>query len=302
MKLKQLDIQTIVADPSICGLRLDQALSSIFQQHSRTYFQYLIEQQAVKVNGTVLKKREKIKVNDTISVNFLAMPEISLKAQEIPLDIIYEDEHILVINKPQGMVVHPAPGHVDNTFVNALLHHCQTLDFQENELRPGIVHRLDKDTSGIMMSAKTTKAHQELVKSFAKREVKKTYLAICIGKPIEGIIHAPIGRHPIKRKEMSIQPDGKEAITDIKIIRSNGQLSLIEAKPVTGRTHQIRVHLKHTGHPILGDTTYGLDKWNQKHQFFQQLLHSYQIIFPHPITKKNLTLSSSLPNWYNLVD
>jgi 23S rRNA pseudouridine1911/1915/1917 synthase len=256
----------------------------------------LIDGNCVLINGLPAKKHEKPKSGDEISIHFLPIPKPDLNPQEIPLDIIYEDEHLIAINKPAGMVVHPAPGHFSNTFANALLFHCKNLsDNPFDPLRPGIVHRLDKDTSGILLGAKTYETHQKLTDQFAERAIKKTYLAICVGVPKEGMISAPIKRHPVRRKEMSVSEEGKPASSIIKVLSKQKDLSVVQIEPITGRTHQIRVHLKHLGAPVLGDPVYGAPGSNKKYNVQRQLLHAYLMDFFHPITHKPLRIKAALP-------
>lgn len=276
--------------------RIDKLLAHRFPNHSRTYFQNLITEGFVLVNGESIKKRMVLEEGDEIEICFQATPEASLEPENIPLEIIYEDEHLLVINKPPGMVVHPAPGHPKGTFANALLAHCQGKAPGDDPIRPGIVHRLDKDTSGLLIGAKTLPAHQKLIEMFSKREVEKLYLAVCAGRPPNHIIQAPIARNPIHRKEMAVLSDGREAITEIQTAAFNEQFSLILAKPKTGRTHQIRVHLKHIGCPILGDPIYGSDKLNKALKPERLLLHAYRLSFSHPITEMPMKLSAPIPN------
>jgi 23S rRNA pseudouridine1911/1915/1917 synthase len=288
---------TLIVSEEEKGLRLDRLLALRFPEYSRTYFQFLIEKHSVLVNGIPFKKREKPQVGDEIEVCFLLLPEISLEPQNIPLDILYEDDHILAVNKPSGMVVHPAPGHFSHTFVNALLYHCKGLSQEPHSVRrPGIVHRLDKDTSGILLAAKTTDAHQALVSLFCHRQIEKHYLAICSGNPGICTINAPIKRHPIHRQEMTIAPlDGKEAISHCKTLKTNGKFSLVDVQLVTGRTHQIRVHLRHIGSPILGDPLYGIESLNKKFNINRQLLHAHTLAFIHPFTGAKMVLKASLP-------
>lgn len=278
------------------GHRIDKLLAQRFPNHSRTYFQHLIEIGCVLLNGEVVKKRILPEEGDEIEVCFQATPEASLEPENIPLEILYEDEHILAVNKPPGMVVHPAPGHWSGTFVNALLGHCSNLAPGNDPLRPGIVHRLDKDTSGVLLAAKTTLAHQKLIEMFSTRRMQKVYLAICSGKPRNGTINLPIGRHPVHRKEMTTLPDGREAITEFQVVACNETNSLVLARPRTGRTHQIRVHLKHLGCPIVGDTLYGSNRESER-----QLLHAYRLSFDHPITGSPMCLTAPIPedvkNW-----
>ena len=251
---------TIVVTDEMLDQRLDRLLCHQFPTYSRTYFQLLIEQGFVLVNGLPLKKKDKPKAGDEIEICFQLTPEISLEPEPLDFDILYEDDYLLAINKPAGMVTHPAPGHYTQTFVHGLLYHCKTLP-KGDTLRPGIVHRLDKETSGILLAAKTTEAHQKLVALFCERKIEKSYLALCIGTPGNGTIEAPIKRHPIKRKEMHVDPTGKPATSITKVLAFDGKISLVEVKLITGRTHQIRVHLKHKGAPILGDPVYGAPLW-----------------------------------------
>lgn len=278
------------------GIRLDKFLAERFSGHSRTYFQYLIDEKCVLVNGIPVKKQHKISAGEQIEISFRLTPQIDVKPQAIPLDILFEDQHLLVINKPVGMVVHPAPGAPMGTFANALLHHCKELDPEEFEdLRPGIVHRLDKDTSGVLIGAKTQLAHQKLTEQFSNRKIEKRYLGICSGVPKEGHFSAPIHRHPIHRQMMTVCEEGKEAITDFKILAKKGSLTLVEALLITGRTHQIRVHLRKLNCPLLGDALYGSDSINRQYKIQRQLLHAYSIQFVHPISEKSLHITAPIP-------
>jgi 23S rRNA pseudouridine1911/1915/1917 synthase len=291
--------ETLIVPQEFEGERLDKFLVQSFPSYSRSYFQYLLKNEYVLVNGQKMKKRQIPKAGDEIEIFFSLTPELSLEPENIPLDILYEDKDLLIVNKPAGMVVHPAPGHPKGTFVNALLFHCKNLERADDSLRPGIVHRLDKDTSGIIIAAKTTVCHQKLVEMFAQREIQKTYLAVCIGEPENGIIDAPIGRHPVRRKEMCISEEkGKTAISHSTVLESKAhqshRISLIQIKPITGRTHQLRVHLQHKRAPILGDPVYGIESINQKYGFKRQLLHAYTISFVHPISKQPLLIKAPL--------
>lgn len=278
------------------GMRLDLFLRKRFSEYSRTYFHYLIEEGLVLVNGGVAKKATPLSDGDEIEVEFAATPEISLEPEPIPLDILYEDPYLLAINKPAGLVVHPAAGNWTGTFVNALLYHCKNLP-QAETMRPGIVHRLDKETSGVLVAAKTEKSQQALVELFATRRVEKEYLAICQGHPGSKLIDAPIGRHPVKRKEMAIvEKRGKEARTRCETIAIGNPFSLVRLLPETGRTHQLRVHLKHIGCPILGDPVYGIPSLNKKYAIHRQLLHAARLQFIHPMTGEKLELKAPLPD------
>ena len=276
-------------------MRLDQLLKRRFPSFSRTYFQYLIKEGYVLVNGSPSKKRETFLGGEEVEVCFVLTPELSLQPEDIALEILYEDDHLIAINKPAGMVVHPAPGHPSKTFVNALLFHCRQLPNPQNNLRPGIVHRLDKDTSGALIAAKTEATHRELIHLFSTHQIQKYYWAICIGNPATGEIRAPIGRHPIKRKEMAVREGGKEAISRCTLLRQLGDLSLLEIELITGRTHQIRVHLQFKGTPILGDPVYGKDFYNKKFNAYRQMLHAHRLCFFHPITKKKIDIRAPCP-------
>lgn len=276
------------------GIRIDRLLASRYPNYSRTYFQTLIEQGFVLLNAEPVKKRTLPEEGDEIEVCFQYSPESSIEPEPIPLQILYEDEYLLAINKPAGMVVHPAPGHRSGTFVNALIAHCQQIASLD-PLRPGIVHRLDKETSGVLLAAKTSQAHQKLVEKFARREMEKVYLAICAGKPRDGVVSAPIGRNPVDRKEMAVVVNGKEAISKIQVLAYNEKISLVLVKPKTGRTHQIRVHLKYVGAPVLGDEIYGQSRANQALGISRQMLHAYRLSFSHPITNAVLSLCAPLP-------
>jgi len=273
--------------------RLDKLLTEVFPDYSRSYFQFLIEKGAVTSAGRPLKKREIPNRGDPIEVFFITSPEITLEPEAIPLDILYEDEFLICINKPAGMVVHPAPGHLAGTFVNALLHHCHSLPSQD--IRPGIVHRLDKETSGVLLAAKTTETHQKLIDMFSERKIEKEYLAITVGNPGIRTIDLPIGRHPAHRKEMTINEKGRSALTHIETIQSKEGFSLVKAKPVTGRTHQIRVHLKAVKTPVLGDRIYGPEKLSNKLKVERQLLHAHHLSFTHPLTGNLLKVTAPIP-------
>lgn len=276
--------------------RLDKFLSLQFPSYSRSYFQYLIEKQAVLVNGIPVKNREKVKEGDEVEICFLLTEKIQVEPENIALDILYEDAAILAVNKPANFVVHPAPGNHSGTFVNALLFHCQLLQKEYfNPLRPGIVHRLDKDTTGVLLAAKSYEAHQHLIHQFSTRTIEKRYLAICLGRPKEGLFSAPIKRHPIHRQQMTVHRDGKEAFTQIKILAQQKELSLVELILLTGRTHQIRVHLQALGSPLLGDPIYGSASANHRYQIHRQLLHASSLKLSHPITSEQLIITAPLP-------
>ncbi len=277
------------------GQRLDVYLSRALEI-TRSAAQNLVEGGKVRVGDNVLKKRYLVAAGDWITVEIPELRPCELIAQDIPLEIVYEDRDLLVINKPQGMVVHPAAGNWDGTLVNALLYHCAgELSGINGELRPGIVHRLDKDTSGLMLAAKNDAAHQGLAQQIAVHAVHRVYHAVIVGhlREHEGVVNAPIGRHKTDRKKMCVTADGREAITHYRVIAEYPGFSYVECRLETGRTHQIRVHMAHLGHPIAGDPVYGV---KDKSGLTMQCLHSKSICFTHPITKQELTFESTLPD------
>ena len=270
------------------NIRIDTYLSNKLDI-SRSKIQKLIDEEKVTVNGKVIKSNYKTKLNDEIEIDDELDFDISVEPVEIPLDIVYEDEYLMIINKPSGLVVHPAPGHYDDTLVNGLLFYLNK-DKTKN-IRPGIVHRLDKDTSGLMVVAKDEKTMELLSEMISKKEVERKYLAIVDGviKENTATIDAPIGRDPSNRQKMAINPTGKNAITHIKVIERFKNNTFIECLLDTGRTHQIRVHLSYINHRVTNDPVYG--EGNE----FGQMLHSYSIKFIHPITKKELYFEQDPP-------
>jgi 23S rRNA pseudouridine1911/1915/1917 synthase len=287
--------EILVVEPWQQHSRLDALLSDYFQK-SRTYFQNLIEEGFVVVNGKREKKSYKPVPGDEIEVQFVVTRALDIAPENIPLDILYEDEELIVVNKAASMVVHPAHGNWSGTFVNALLFHCRNLECSD-VIRPGIVHRLDKGTSGVLIAAKTAHMQERLARLFAARRVRKRYLAICLGKPENQTIRASLGRHPVLRKEIAVlEVGGKEAETELEILKSNGVLSLVALLPKTGRTHQLRVHLKHIGHPILGDPLYGRERQNSLFRARRQLLHAETLEFLHPKSGKLMTFIAPIPD------
>lgn len=293
----------IVISQAEAGERLDKVLAARFSAYScysRSYFQELIEQQLVLLNGDPVKKRMKLSAGDEVEIEFALRAESQdIKPEKIELDIIFEDEYIMAVNKPAGMVVHPAAGNWDGTFVNAFLYHCSSLthlyEADSSTVRPGIVHRLDKDTTGVLIAAKTLLAQQRLIALFASRSVYKEYCAICVGDPAEGIVQAPIGRHPTDRKRMAVTAGGKPAHSVVSKLFTNGSLSIVKVILATGRTHQIRVHLQHLGTPILGDIVYGNSQANKKYGVCRQMLHARFVRLTHPITGEEIHLEAPLP-------
>ena len=281
------------------GKRIDSFIPMVQEDISRSMVQKLIEQKNIKVNGKETKHSYKLKLNDEIEIFVPEAKEINLKAQDIPLNVIYEDNDIIVINKPKGMVVHPANGNPDGTLVNAVMNKCKdSLSGIGGEIRPGIVHRLDKDTSGAIIVAKNDKAHIALSEQLKNHEVKKTYLALVRGiiKENEATINMPIARSKKDRKKMDVDKDGKEAITHFKVLeRYKNKYTLLQINLETGRTHQIRVHLSHIGYPIIGDEVYsnGKNEWNVS----GQCLHAWKLEFIHPITGKKICLEAEIPEY-----
>lgn len=289
--------ETLVVLSEDVGTRLDVYLSRALDI-TRNAAQTLIDNGAVCIGETTLKKRYLVCEGDRITVEIPEAKLCELIPQDIPLDIVYEDRDLLVINKPQGMVVHPAAGNWDGTLVNALLYHCAgELSGINGEMRPGIVHRLDKDTSGLMLAAKTDAAHQGLAEQIAEHSVRRVYHAVIIGhlREQEGTVNAPIGRHKTDRKKMCVTADGREAITHYRVLQEFPGYSYIECRLETGRTHQIRVHMAHLGHPIAGDQVYGA---KDKSGLLAQCLHSKKITFMHPISKEILSFESDLPQTF----
>lgn len=283
------------------GERLDKVLSRLLAGYSRGYLQELIETGAVDLDKKEVKPNTKVKSGEAVQVRVPEPKPLQLKPEKRDLQILYEDSHLLVLNKPAGLVVHPAPGHTEHTLVNALLTHCKDLSDINGVLRPGIVHRLDKETSGCLVVAKNNKAHQNLALQFEKRTIEKTYQAIVAGKWRLGEyrIEGAIGRHPVARKKMSVRTaGGKEAVTLVKPLELFGDFSFLELKLLTGRTHQIRVHLSHAGYPILGDTQYGRSKAGRALpvQVSRQMLHAAGLAFEHPFSGKKMRFTSSLPS------
>ena len=279
--------------------RIDSYLSRKNEDISRVAIQRLIEEEKILVNGKKVKPSYKIEEKDIITLDEQPPKEISLKAQEIPIEIIYEDKDIIVVNKPKGMVVHPANGNPDGTLVNCLMAICkESRSGIGGEIRPGIVHRLDKDTSGIIIVAKNDKAHINMSEQIKNHEVQKTYLALVKGivKENEATINMPIGRSTKDRKKMAVTKNGKEAITHFKVLKRYNNYTLLQVQIETGRTHQIRVHLSEIGYPIVGDTTYsnGKNKWNIK----GQCLHAKSLKFKHPITGKEMFLEARMPSYF----
>ncbi|MBI3578651.1 MAG: RluA family pseudouridine synthase [Ignavibacteriales bacterium] len=301
----------IVVPPKQSKVRLDVYLTHQVENATRNKVQKAIQDGAVLINGKRVKPSYPIAPNDIIDITFPRPPRPEAKPENIPLDVIYEDDQLLIVNKAAGMVTHPAYGNYTGTLVNALLHHCNKLSKVNTELRPGIVHRLDKETTGLMVIAKNDVAHHVLAKQFSKRTIDREYWAIVWGKfkQPKGTIEANLGRSKKDRKKVAVTAEGKHAITEYEVLKQFDFLSLVRLKLKTGRTHQIRVHLAHIGHPVFGDPTYGgrsntwggLDGKKAQHAqnllkiIFRQALHAKTIGFIHPKTKEQVKFESDLP-------
>ena len=279
------------------GQRLDVFVVERFPELSRSHVQKLIEQGNVLVDGSVRKANYKLRGGEAVQVTVPQAEPISVEPEDIPLDILYEDKDIIVVNKARGMVVHPASGVYSGTLVNALLYHCRDLSGINGEIRPGIVHRLDKDTSGVMVCAKNDPAHLDLAEQIRTKTAHRTYWAIVHGniKEEAGIIKGDIGRHPTDRKKMAIvRENGKPAVTHFKVLERFGEYTLVECQLETGRTHQIRVHMTSIGHPLINDPKYGPKK-SSPFAINGQALHSLQLTLTHPVTKEEMTFTAPLP-------
>lgn len=287
---------------TIKPIRLDKYLAEQKTDFSRTVYQEHIQQGLVQVNHvTQTKVSFSLKMGDVVTLQLHSKEApLQLEPEPIPLQKVYEDDMVLIINKPRNMVVHPAPGHYHGTVAHAILYEIGERlrkEFPEEPWRPGIVHRLDKDTSGLLITAKTRQAKALYNDLFAHKRLKKTYIAICQGQPKASLIRTQIARHSIKRKEMTVVHEGgKEATTHCEVLAFNGKLSVVLLSPETGRTHQLRVHMKHLGTPILGDPVYGSLSLNSCYNLDKQQLHAYSLAFNHPRSQEKLQLKADLPD------
>ena len=285
------------------GERSDAFLARSVPDLTRSAAQKLLEQGMVKRKGAPLKKNDRLSAGEELELTLPDPEPLDVVPQNIPLDVVYEDEDVIVVNKPVGLVVHPAPGHPDGTLVNALLYHCgNSLSGVNGVLRPGIVHRIDRDTSGLIIAAKNDRAHLALAQQLQDHSLARTYEAVTVGglKEDEGTVDAPIGRHPVDRKKMAIdRKNGKRAVTHYTVLGRYPGYTHVECRLETGRTHQIRVHMASIGHPLLGDVVYGSKKpWPG---LAGQCLHARKLRFVHPSTGKLVEVECPLPQWFETV-
>ena len=281
-------------------MRLDRFLTEMDSEHTRSFLQKVITDGGVLVNDKPAKANYKLRLDDAVELEIPEPVELEVLPEDIPLDILYEDADVLIVNKPKGMVVHPAPGHTVGTLVNAVLYHCKDeLSGINGVIRPGIVHRIDMNTTGSLIVCKNDKAHQDIADQIKVHSIHRVYRGIVIGRVSddEGVIHAPIGRHPIDRKKMAInEKNGKDAITHYKVLQRFERYTYMEFVLETGRTHQIRVHMASIGHPLLGDEVYGPAKC--PYQLQGQTLHAMTIGFKHPSTGEYVEFSAPLPEYF----
>ena len=282
------------------GIRIDKYLSDNMEDISRSYLQKLLKDKSITVNNKAIKANYKVQEGDMVSVFVPEPEEPNILPEEIPLDILYEDDSLMVVNKPKDMVVHPSAGHTSGTLVNAVLFHCKgNLSGINGIMRPGIVHRIDKDTTGTLLICKTDTCHRILAEQLKVHSITRRYRAVVQGnlKDDEGTVEGPIGRHTTDRKKMAINyKNGKEAITHYRVLERFGNATYIECRLETGRTHQIRVHMASIGHPLLGDTTYGSSK--NPYHLQGQALHAMVLGFLHPVTNEYMEFTASLPEYF----
>ncbi len=296
-----MEILTLTADRT--GERMDAFLARSVPDLTRSAAQRLLEEGAVTLAGKPVKKNGKTAPGDVLTLTLPEAKPVDVVPQDIPLDVVYEDADVIVVNKPVGLVVHPAPGHPDGTLVNALLYHCGgSLSGINGELRPGIVHRIDRDTSGLVIAAKNDRAHLALAAQLQDHSLARVYEAVAVGnlKENTGTVDAPIGRHPVDRKKMAVdRRNGRAAVTHWSVLARYPGYTHVECQLETGRTHQIRVHLASLGHPLLGDTVYGSSKpWPG---LAGQCLHARKLQFVHPATGRRMELECPLPDWFERV-
>jgi len=299
-------LHRFTVDDRLAGIRLDRCVADLHGEWSRSRVRRLIDDGHVLLNGEPGKPATQVAAGDRIEVDEPAPQKLDLVAEDIPLVILHEDEELLVLDKPPGLVIHPAAGNRSGTLVNALLRHCGELSVIGGVERPGIVHRLDKDTSGLMVVAKTERAHLALSIAFRRREVEKRYLAVCFGLPAaeSGVIEGAVGRHPTERKQMAVVAGGRQARTLYRVVERFAGTCLVECRPVTGRTHQIRVHMAHLGHAVVGDPVYSGRQWrgleDPRHSaacrdFPRQALHAWRLAFNHPLSGERIEFEAAPP-------
>lgn len=298
------DVRIIIDEnyKSDINLRIDKFLSDELSDYSRAYIQKLIEEGFISVNSKPVKANYKLKSNDIIDIDIPEPEIIEIVPKDIPVKIVYEDKDIIVVDKPKGMVVHPAPGHYDDTLVNALMYHCKDLSTINGVMRPGIVHRIDMDTSGLLLVCKNDTSHRIMADKFKIHDINRIYTAICYNyfNETDGTIDKPIARHKTDRKKMAIDPKGRRAVTHYHVIKNlKDNMSLIECKLETGRTHQIRVHMASINHPLLGDEIYGSK--SKKFNLNGQVLHAGVLGFNHPTTNEYMEFKSELPEYFNKI-
>lgn len=297
-----MTVVTYTIELEQAGERIDKALSSLQSEWSRSQLAGWITDGIVKVNGEEVKAKYKVKEGDVVQIDVPDPEPLEVIPEDLQLEIVYEDSDVLVVNKPRGMVVHPAPGHMTGTLVNGLMYHCKDLSGINGVLRPGIVHRIDKDTSGLLMVAKHDIAHQKLVDQLVNKTVTRKYTALVHGHIAhdKGTIDAPIGRDPKDRQKQAIVDNGKHAVTHFQVIERLGNYTLVECRLETGRTHQIRVHMNYIGYPLVGDPKYGPKKTIE---FGGQVLHAGVLGFVHPVTNEYLQFEAPLPvDFVNLLN
>ena len=288
-----------IVDESTDHIRIDKYLNELLPDQSRSYIQKLLKDGHILVNNSIIKPNYKVKADDRIQIDIPEPIEANIEAENIPLDIIYEDNDVLIVNKPKEMVVHPAPGNYSGTLVNALMYHCKdSLSNINGVLRPGIVHRIDKNTTGCLIVCKNDQSHNFVADQLSEHSINRIYVGIVCGvlKDDEGTIDAPIGRNKRDRKLMSVNEDGKRAITHYKVLKRFRDYTLVQFKLETGRTHQIRVHMAHINHPLLGDDQYGRQKC--KFNLTGQCLHAKTIGFIHPSTKEYVEYEVEEPEYF----
>ncbi len=288
-----------IIDASLVGIRLDKAISMKDSKLSRVAIQRMIDEENILVNDKKVKTSYKLSLNDKVTIKKEEPKEVEIKAEDIPLDVVYEDNDILVVNKQKGLVVHPGNGNPDGTLVNAIMARCKdSLSGIGGEIRPGIVHRIDKDTSGLLIIAKNDNAHINISEQIKNHEVQKTYIALVRGviKENQATIDMPIARSTKERTKMAVSKKGKNAVTHIKVLERFDDFTLVEVKIETGRTHQIRVHMAQIGYPVVGDYIYS----NGKNPFdvVGQMLHSYRLVFVHPVSNKKMELEAPIPEYF----